>query len=249
MAKAKELKGSGIAKARNFLYLAACLLWAFAGLDGALSQDLGTQVFAWVARAGALSLVAALLLELAKRFFERDTLERMYEARKVTRGELVDAREFSMRFLPEVPPLEQLERIFEASRGCVWFVNESRHGFGLKRIERVGFFSLIRLTQAAVQLYEHNNLNSFQLDRTHIAGPRNAAPALYVGGLGARGFRARGWIVQYLRSRIDSFFEQGGKVVFTRPVTDDGLRLAEKLGFRPVDPARRSLGSIYKLEP
>lgn len=113
---------------------------------------------------------------------------------------------------------------------------------------RVGFFSIIRLTEAAVGLFNRNNLDGFRMDRTHIAGPRKKAAALYIGGLGASGFRARGWLVQHVRARIDEFFEDGGSVVFTRPVTEDGMRTAKGLGFVPVVAGRDQLGNIYKLE-
>ena len=243
----KDAKGGNLRIARNFAYLACGLTWAFAGLDGALSKELNEFVFAWAAKIGAIFLLLALCLDLARRFHERETLEKMFEAKKVTRGEVAEAREFSKKFLPDVPPIEQLQEMFEASRGCVWFVNKCNFGFGLKKTERVGFFSLLRLTAAALPLCEANNLNSFQMNRTHIAGPRKSAPGLYVGGLGADGFRARGWLVQYLRSRIDQFFEQGGRVVYTRPVTDEGLRLANSLGFVPAVSAQQGLKNIYKL--
>lgn len=242
-----DAKASALTTLRNSAFTTGMAIWAFAGLDGALKEQIGGVAFSMAARVGGLFIIAALVLDLVRRFFEREALEKQFEAVKVRRGELEDAREFSLRFVPEVPDAHQLERIFEASRGCVWFVNRCSLGFGLKRTERVGFFSLIRLTAAAIPLYEGNNLSSFQMDRTHIAGPKLKAKGLYVGGVGALGFRAKGWVVQYLRSRIDQFFEDGGEVVFTRPVTEDGKRLAVSLGFQPVDRNRHSLGNIYKL--
>src|SRR5690606_18265026 len=153
-------------------YLGACLIWGFAGLDGAWSKDFGGEVFLWCARAGGVLLALALLVELARKFTERASLEKMFEARKVTRGELREARDFSALFLPAVPSEQQLRDIYKASRGCVWFVDSCRVGAGLRRSERVGFFSIINLTQEAVRLYEVNNLGSFQLNRTHISGPK-----------------------------------------------------------------------------
>lgn len=243
-----RLKKMNLSKARNFFFAAGTLAWAFAGLDGALAKDLGVLAFSYAARVGGGLLAVSLALELARRFFERESLTNMFEAKKVTRGEISDARDFSARFLPEVPVLSQLQDIYEASRGCVWFVNRCALGFGKKKTNRVGFFSLIRLTPAAIQLFSKNNLNSFQMDRTHIAGPRNVAPGLYIGGVGAIGFRAKGWVVQYLRARIDQFFESGGAVVFTRPVTEDGLRLAKNLGFIPTISEQVGIGNIYRLD-
>lgn len=246
MSNKKNIVTSNLGPVRNFLFVGAGLVWAFAGLDGALSKDLDSSVFAWFARIGGLMLAIALIIELIRRFSERGSLERMFEAKKVTRGEIRDAIAFSQRFLPEVPSEAQLRDIHEASRGCVWFVNSCKFGLGTKKSERVGFFSIIRLTDDAIRLYETNNLSGFQLSRTHIAGPRARARALYIGGLGAKGVRAKGWIIQHLRSRIDVFFEDNGEVVYTRPVTEDGLRLATKLGFAPVSD-RSGLGNIYKL--
>lgn len=233
---------------RNFCYGAAVLTWTVAGLDGALKEDLLPAFFSYAGKTGFLFLALALIVELVRRFVERDAVTKLYEPNRVKRGELSEVRELSRKFIPDVPDLEQLQLIFEASRKCIWFVESTRRSAGGKKIERVGFFSIIRLTEEAVRLFSKNALDGFRLNRTHIAGPRSKAPALYIGGLGAKGFRAKGWLVQHVRTRLDEFFEDGGKIVFTRPVTDDGMKAAIRLGFVPVISNRSALGDIYKLE-
>lgn len=232
---------------RNFFFAATPLLWGFAGLKSILNSIV-PEAFTYAGYGGAVTLLLALVVDLCRRFFERASITRMFEARHAKRGDLAEARELSSQFLPEVPDLEQLQKIFEASRKCVWFVESTARSKGGKKSSRLGFFSIIRLTEEAVELLLKNRLDGFRMDRTHIAGPRRRAPAIYVGGMGAKTFRARGWLVQHIRARIDEFFEDGGKVVFSRPVTNDGLRIATQLGFVPVMSNQSGLGNVYKLE-
>ena len=117
-----------------------------------------------------------------------------------------------------------------------------------ERLSVLAFFSAIRLTASAAELFSRNALDGFRLDRTHIAGPKRKAEALYIGGLGAKGTRAKGWLVQHLRARIAQFFEEGGVVVFARPVTEDGLRIAKGMGFVPAVSGSETLGNVYRLD-
>lgn len=233
---------------RNVCYGGALLTWAFAGLASVLQRDLPQDVFLYAAKAGGVFLVIALCIELMRRWVERDEISKLFEAIPVKRGELAEARTLSAKFVPQVPALEQLQAIFEASRRCVWFVDATARSAGGKKSRRVGFFSLIKLTEPAVNLFSRNGLDGFRLDRTHIAGPRGKAIGLYIGGLGARGVRAKGWLVQHVRARIDQFFESGGRVVFARPVTEDGLRIAIGMGFGPAVAGQDTIGNIFKLD-
>jgi hypothetical protein len=242
-------KGNGVSLAdlRNIFYGATLLTWAFAGLNSALGDSVPTGSFTAAAQLGAGFLVLALILELARRFLERDVWTRLFDAKPVKRGELAEIRELSLRFVPQVPSLAQVQSVFEAGRRCFWFVELTEKSRGSKKSRRVGFFSLLPLTAQAVALFERNSLDGLRLDRTHICGPRAKPAGLYIGGMGAAGFRARGWLVQHLRARIDHFFEDGGTVVFARPVTDDGLRIAQGIGFFPVVQDQQGLGNVYKL--
>lgn len=119
---------------RNISYGAMGLSWAVAGLDGAMKDDFSPRFFAHAGRVGFLFLVLALAFELFRRLLERESITRLFEARHVKRGELAEVRLLSEKYLPNVPDLEQLQMIFEASRKCVWFVESTRRNAGGKKV-------------------------------------------------------------------------------------------------------------------
>ncbi|WP_148649616.1 hypothetical protein [Lysobacter antibioticus] len=233
----------------NYFYAGGGLAWAAAGLDGALKEDLGGPfVFRAFAAAGGVFLFVALFLTVVAHVANKVSFEKAFDVRHVKRKELQEMRDFSQNFVSQVPSIERLQAIFDASRCCVWWVERSSSLLGERSSKRIGFFSIIKLNDDAVRLLSSNSIDGLRFDRSHICGPRKKAKGLYVGGMGARGVRAKGWLVQHVRARISQFFDDGGSVVFTRPVTDDGLRLAKKLGFLPVVPSQDGMGNIYRLE-
>ncbi|WP_157476013.1 hypothetical protein [Lysobacter sp. Root690] len=232
----------------KIFYAGGGLAWAFAGLDGVLKGYVNSDVMRGLVVAGIFFMLIALSLSVVNFVMKRGTFEGSFRARHVKRRELSEVLDFSASFVPQVPPLDRLLAIHDASRCCIWFVERVSGLRGENTSRRVGFFSIISLTEGAVSLLVGNNINGLRLDRSHIAGPRRKVAGLYIGGMGARGFRARGWLVQHIQARISQFFDEGGPVVFTRPVTQDGLRLAEKLGFVPVVQSEPGVGAVYRLD-
>lgn len=231
----------------DYLYGGALLFWTFAGLDGALSGYVDLGVMRAFAVAGAALLILAFIAKLVGPMLEDGALETSFEASHVKRKELEDVRSLSADFITQVPSLAHLQAIYDAGRCCVWFVEKKSGRWG-ERSKKIGFFSLIRLTDQAIGLLSTNSIDAFRFDRSHIAGPKKKSKALYVGGLGAHGLRGKGWLVQHMRGRISQFFSEGGEVVFTRPVTEDGLRIAKKLKFVPAVSGQDGLGNIYRLD-
>jgi hypothetical protein len=108
------------------------------------------------------------------------------------------------------------------------------HRRGLKHKRRmVGFFSVFPVTKEAKELLSLNQLKGTELIPQQIVSRGHRAAALYIGGVGAKGFRARERTLGALMGHV-AILGQKTPLVFTRPVTKDGLRIARQQGFEPV---------------
>ncbi|HEY0022343.1 MAG TPA: hypothetical protein VGB24_05515 [Longimicrobium sp.] len=99
--------------------------------------------------------------------------------------------------------------------------------------ELVGFFTVVPVTMKAKQELEKNELRGFRIEPKHIVGPREAPAALYVSAIGAKGWRARENTLMALKGFLAALASHV-ECIYTRPVTEEGLRLARQHGFKPV---------------
>lgn len=73
------------------------------------------------------------------------------------------------------------------------------------------------------------------LSTDHVPTTRPETFAIYIGGVAASDFYSRAVVLEALRLRINYERELGVRHFLTRPVTNDGLRLARRNHFKPVN--------------
>lgn len=132
-----------------------------------------------------------------------------------------------------VASLDRVRDWYAKNPETLWAVRrEQRRGLKQKS-EMVGFFSVFPVTQEAKELLAKNLHKGTELVSNHIVSQGHRAAAIYIGAVGAKGFRAKertlGALMGYLISRT-----RKTPLIFTRPVTKDGLRLTRQQGFEPV---------------
>ena len=168
-----------------------------------------------------------------------------YEAREAKRTELRTIWEFAREELPECPSWNATKRHY----------NKTPDGFHL--VERVietrwwsyrsvvGFFTIVPVNDDGIK----GLLEGSEFQEVFIAASfrSNRAKGLYVGSIAARGVRARGEALGYLRGSLRQLTGSGLRMVFTRPITTDGLRLAHHHDFSPVNSEadETELGLVY----
>lgn len=172
------------------------------------------------------------------------------EFRRVKRTELRSLLAFAKKFLNQGPSLKQVKELYSINPNTIWVAERITENASSRRrsIKTLGFFTIIPLTDKAVRLVDEERLDALHFTSEHIAGVKDKGAALYIGSIAARGFRAKGEILGYVRGRVEEEVEQGSGVVYTRPISKDGLRLAKKYGFQPVSDHvdANELGRIYK---
>jgi hypothetical protein len=174
-----------------------------------------------------------------------------YEFRPIRRTELHSQLRLVRDLLGEAPPLRSVKDIYNANQKSIWLAERvATYRSGTRSFKVVGFFSLVPLNEEAVALLEEERLDGLRFNSEHICPPKQRPAGLYVGSIAVHGWRARGEILGYVRSRIDEAAESGIHLVYTRPITRDGLRLAKRHEFLPVadDCKDDELKRIYKRE-
>jgi hypothetical protein len=170
-----------------------------------------------------------------------------YKCRLVRANELQQHHAYWEKFFPgDVSSLAQNEAWYRKNNKLFWFLFEvaSRKG---KRHEPklVGSFSMIPLTKRAAQQVSREQLAGSGFTAEHIAKASRPPVAIYIGGVIAEGFFAKGEVLARLSERIERLQEKEIPI-FTRPVTDKGLSLVNKYDFEPTG-EESGLKHIYRL--
>jgi pimeloyl-ACP methyl ester carboxylesterase len=114
-----------------------------------------------------------------------------------------------------------------------------------RREQFSGYFCVIPLSGNATRSARTGALRGNQFTMEHVAVSDERTAALYVGAVAGRDRYSRALILGSLRFHLEQQFVRGIKSVLARPLTRDGLRIAEKNLFKPLD--HPGLDQLYEL--
>ena len=112
-----------------------------------------------------------------------------------------------------------------------------------RRRKPVGFFSVFPVTKEASEALGRNQLKGTELGPQYIVSEGKKPSALYIGGIGAKGLRAKQQTFGALLGHL-STLERKTPLIFTRPITEIGRTRALEYGFRPVVAGSDELGEM-----
>lgn len=175
---------------------------------------------------------------------------RNYDVQVADRGDLEDLHDFCENYAGEhFATLESWTKRYDKHPGTFFMLKETRKKRFETTVRLVGAFTIIPVNESARQLLEKDELSAVTFSPTHIAAPSEKAAALYISGVVGSSFRSKGFVLSFLKDRLKTEQERGNSLVYTRPMTDDGLRLTKAHGFSPVNPAViNRVDRIYKKE-
>lgn len=187
----------------------------------------------------AVALFAALLVSwalcLLGSHLERNVVEKFECA---SRDEIQEVLPFYDRVIGggRRPSVNELKAMFAANKSIFRFYKRTSTRGARKTVEVKGFCTVIPMKRDAGILLEKGELNGLKMDGTHIAGPKERFDVYYIGSIGAEGSSAKAAVLNYVLALVDEFAQRGRGRVYTRPITEDGLRIVIKYGFvRTVD--------------
>ena len=141
---------------------------------------------------------------------------------------------FILTILDDVASFEVFRSWYEKNPDIIQAVIKiSSSGFGTRQ-ELAGFFSVFPMTDEARALLESNELLGAAFTAAHICEPSQIPAAYYIGAVGGVGRRGRHATLLQLMGYVTALQRRHTKLVFTRPMTEDGLRLARDYRFSPV---------------
>jgi len=98
------------------------------------------------------------------------------------------------------------------------------------------YFCLIPLNSKAVEHLENHELDGASFTTGHICKPGGKVSAWYVGGVAGKNKYSRISAMRSLLSHITKLSNGDEKYFYTRPVTEDGLKWVNRLGFEALEP-------------
>lgn len=255
--------------------LVACVAWLFKKHDpprvllavgGAIMsvasrwEDLRTYVSAklpqaampWLLVIGALLLVVGLAWLICPRILDWFTAvgtnigDQRFRWRCARAQDLARVRNFAKSFFGEgISPIVAMRRWHKRYNKIFWLLEVRSASLDAAPLR--GYYCMIPVTSAAAEDLEGELLDGTTLQPEHIEPVTDRAAAVYIGAIAARGFFARGSVLNHLRGRLTEL-DGRGIPIYARPVSEDGLRLLVKDQFKPVDSTARpdELDRMYK---
>ena len=173
-----------------------------------------------------------------------------FDCRPAKRSELKFVYDFSKEEIGgEMSPLPQMTHWYNKNRSIFWILIHTKSRKWGNVQKRVGYFSVMPLTENARKLIEREELNGLKFTTEHMVKKDEQPAAIYIGGIAAKRlpFRSRAILLTYLKEHMRRARERGVSLVYSRPVNEDGLRILLKNGFAPVaDLPGNELNRIYK---
>jgi hypothetical protein len=226
-------------KARNASIFLAGILLAVGAIKSQLPEHLEAFAvyFDFVVLAGLLLLVVATTLHVF--LLIPPPKEVTYFCRPVAISELDSIYEKIMRMMGnDIADRNLLEYWLGIDPHVLYVVERKSKGALQFKSEIVGFFSVFRVTTKAMELLEQNILKGTNFTDQHIAQKSETAAALYIGAVGASGFRARAATLNQLIGHVNAKIEDikvarkwHSVKIFVRPISQVGNRLVNKYSF------------------
>ena len=133
----------------------------------------------------------------------------------------------------DIAEIERVRQWHRKNPDTLYTIHARKHWGLIHTNKMVGLFTVFPVTSEAKQLLQRNRLKGTEFNANHITTLDRAA-AIYIGAIGARGFRARQQTLMALLGYVNSLADRNIDLVFTHPITRDGARLAKQRGFEPV---------------
>ena len=177
--------------------------------------------------------------------------ETRYVDHIANRGELDGLHKICVTLIPEGwAGLDKWRERYDKNPRIFHMVKAIRKK-GFESTERlVGSFALTPITKDTCKLLEKEQLTGMGFTANHIAAPDERPAALYLTGIVALE-TAKGYTELLLSWKLQQEAEEGNQLVYTKPLTDDGMRLVKKYEFSPVSASvdyDNGKGHVFKRE-
>lgn len=149
------------------------------------------------------------------------------------------------RFGSKVSKVATIRAWSEKYPGCFGVVTVERQR-GRRRIVDVdGYFTALPLSAHAAADIRAGRRSISEIPATELCAPGRQVSAIYVGAVAASSGEGKALAVQGLRSLVAKMADGRDCMVYTRPITADGLRLARHFNMTPVHTSEDDMGMVH----
>lgn len=171
-----------------------------------------------------------------------------HECRRAERRDLETIHaQAKQHFGDDVSPLNIMYEWYERNRELfwvVWHVLGSASGSRADIAE--GYFCVLPLRENIVEEVARGNIPGSSFETSHIANEEEVCSAIYIGAILGNTLPARATALAYLDLYV-ALISNGHRLrVLTRPITDDGLRVAQGLSMSPVPLGDGTVSPVYQ---
>lgn len=167
--------------------------------------------------------------------------KRAYSSRPASLAELTDIRKFIVSIVGDVTPIDEM---VELSRHNPDWLNGVR---GVGKQGFAGAFAILPLKEEAALRFAKNAMRGADITMEHIVSNTKDASAIYVGSIVSdSSIFNRAATLSLFEQKMQEFALQAQKQLplFTRPVSEDGLRTTTGMGYKPVIDRPHALGDM-----
>jgi hypothetical protein len=163
---------------------------------------------------------------------EQETVQ--YVCTKVGQKQLEALHAFCEGILGAVANIQLVREWHDKNPNVLYWVNAQMSQPYQQQSSIVGVFSVFPITDEAAQLFSQNKLRGSALTANYVVAPGEDPAAIYIGAVAARGPRAKQQTLIALMGYVTALTAKKASIVYTCPVTNDGLRVAKQYGFHCV---------------
>lgn len=161
-------------------------------------------------------------------------------------SDIASIRGIAIDFFGEEVTPEDILSQFAMVEGVLGVVKIKIYTKDEVRVRISGYLCLMPITESTYQDLIAGRIKGSQINMNCIATHPRDAHALYIGAVAAKDYHARPIVMEALRLRVMYAAGQGARMLLTRPVTEDGLRLVHRYKFQPVG-SESGLHALYRL--
>ena len=145
-----------------------------------------------------------------------------------------------------ISDLTRMQDWWNNNNEVFWVVRRTATSFETCNEEITGYFCTLPITPEVAESVRREKMTGAEIPVEGIVSFERPCQFVYVGAVGARDSRARASVVTNLTTHLYTLARTGPLTILARPISADGLRVAEDFEMHPSDRTRWGLGHVYE---
>lgn len=170
---------------------------------------------------------------------------RKFDARPARGEELRVINELATKLFGQgVSNLQLMHDWWKVNPNVFWVLHRITSAPGYRNQELVGYFCVLPVNDATRDQLREERITGATIPAAGIVPPAGHKGTVYIGAIAGTDRSSKASILLSLSTYLESLAALNGLLLLARPVTDDGLRIAQQYEMEPVQ--QPGLGHMYE---